>query len=91
LIRVGNSAEKGMFGMDKFSSVIDKMNMKLGSKFLNSLRIKTQLLSRRQCVIDADGAPTPKGCVESIGSSLKDGAEAFIYAVPARRLAGSAF
>ena len=33
--------------MDKFGSVIDRMNMKLGSKFLNSLRIKTQLLKVR--------------------------------------------
>ena len=30
--------------MNKFGSVIDRMDMKLGSKFLNSLRIKTQLL-----------------------------------------------
>jgi len=34
--------------MDKFGSVIDRMDMKLGSKFLNSLRIKTQLLKRLQ-------------------------------------------
>jgi len=27
--------------MDKFGSVIDRVNMKLGSKFLNFLRIKT--------------------------------------------------
>jgi len=30
--------------MEKFGSVIDRMNVKLGSKFLSSLRIKTQLL-----------------------------------------------
>jgi len=30
--------------MDKFGSVVDRMDMKLGSKFLNSLRVKTQLL-----------------------------------------------
>jgi hypothetical protein len=29
--------------MDKFGSVIDRMNMMLGTKFLNSLLIKTQL------------------------------------------------
>jgi hypothetical protein len=29
--------------MDEFGSIIDIMNVKLGSKFLNSLRIKTQL------------------------------------------------
>jgi hypothetical protein len=39
--------------------------MKLGSKFLNSLRIKTQLLKRLQRVIVADGAT----------HSQKDGAE----------------
>ena len=30
--------------MDKFGSIIDRMNMKLRSNFLNSLRIKTQFL-----------------------------------------------
>ena len=48
--RVDNSAESGMSGMDKFGSVIDRMNIKLGSKFPNFLRIKTQLLKRLQCV-----------------------------------------
>jgi hypothetical protein len=42
--------------MDKFGSVIDRMNMKLGSKFLNSLSIKIQLLKRLQCVNVVDGA-----------------------------------
>ena len=51
-MRVDNSAGKGMSGMDKFGSVIDRMNMKLGSKFLTSLRIKIQL----QHVIIVDGA-----------------------------------
>ena len=36
-MRVDNSAGKGMSGMDKFGSVIDRMNRKLGSKFLNSI------------------------------------------------------
>jgi hypothetical protein len=45
-MRVDNSAGKGTPGMDKFGSVIDGINMKLGSKFLNSLRIQTQLLKR---------------------------------------------
>jgi len=40
--------------MIKFGSVIDRMNMKLGSKFLYSLRIKTQLLKRLQRVIVVD-------------------------------------
>ena len=43
-MRVDNSARKGTSGMDKFGSVVDRMDMKLGSKFLNSLRVKTQLL-----------------------------------------------
>jgi hypothetical protein len=38
-MRVDNSAGKGTSGMDKFGSVIDIMNMKLGSKFLISVRI----------------------------------------------------
>ena len=55
------------------------MNMKLGSKFLNSLRIKTQLLRRLQRVIVVDGAThSQKDGVESNGGSLKDGAEAFV-------------
>jgi len=62
LTRVDNSAGKGMSGMDKFGSVIDRMNMKLGSKFFNSLRIKTQLRRRLQREIVVDGAhPLPKG------------------------------
>ena len=40
------------------------MNMKLGSKFFNSLRIKTQLLKRLQRAIVVDGAKTtPKRMV----------------------------
>jgi len=35
LMRVDNSAGKGTSGMDKFDSEIDRMNMKLESKFLN--------------------------------------------------------
>jgi hypothetical protein len=42
--------------MVKFGSVIDIMNMKLGRKFFNSSRIKTQLLKRLQRVIVVDGA-----------------------------------
>ena len=76
---IDNSAGKGTSGMDKFGGVIDRMNMKLGSKFLNSLRIKTQLLRRLQCVIVVDGAThSQKDGVEGNGCSLKDGAEAFV-------------
>jgi hypothetical protein len=44
LMRLDNSAGKGTSGMNKFG-VIDRMNMKLGSKFLNSLRVKTHLIT----------------------------------------------
>jgi hypothetical protein len=37
----------------RFGSVVDRMNMKLGSKFFNSLRVEFQLISRLQCVIAA--------------------------------------
>ena len=59
---IDNSAGKGTSGMDKFGSVIDRMDMKLGSKLLNwkqasnSLRIKTQFLKRLQSVNVVDGA-----------------------------------
>ena len=68
-----NSAVKGTSGMDKYGSVVDRMNIKLGSKFLNSLKIKTQLHKRLQREIVVDG-------VESNGGSFKDGAEAAICA-----------
>jgi hypothetical protein len=54
--------------------------MKLGSKFLNSLRIKTQLLKRLQRVIVVDSAThySQEDGVEGDGCSLEDGAEAFV-------------
>ena len=65
--------------MNKFGSVIDRMNMKLVSKFLNSLRIKTQLLKRLQRVIVVDGAThSQKDDVEGNGGALENGAEAFV-------------
>jgi hypothetical protein len=87
-----NSAGKSTSGMDKFGTVIDRMNMKLGSKFHNSLKIKTQLLKRLQRVIVVDGAiRSQKDGVESNGGSFKAGAEAvYNYAVPVRQSAGSA-
>jgi hypothetical protein len=42
LVVPDNSTKKGRSGMDKFGSIIDRMNMKLGSKILNSLRIKVR-------------------------------------------------
>ena len=66
--------------MNKFGSVVDRLYMKkLGSKFLSSLTIKTQLLKRLQHVIVVDGAThSQKDGVEGNGGSLKDGAEAFV-------------
>jgi hypothetical protein len=64
-------------GMDKFDSIVDRMYMKLGSKFFSSLRVKIQLLKKLQCVIVVDGATrSKKDVVEGNGGSLKDGAEA---------------
>ena len=78
-MRVDISARKGTSGVNMFGSVIDRMNMKLGSKFLNSLRIKTLLLKRLQRVIVVDGAThSQKDGVENNGGSLENGAEAFM-------------
>jgi hypothetical protein len=71
-MRVDISAGKGTSGMNKFGSVIDRMNMKLGSKFISSLRIKTQLLKRLQRVIVVDGAThSQMDCVEGIPGSVE--------------------
>ena len=43
-MRADNSSGKGTSGKDKFGSVVDRMNMKLGSKFLNCLRIKPLIM-----------------------------------------------
>ena len=78
-MRVGNSVKKGTYGMNKLGSVIGGMNMKLGSKFLNSVRITTQLLKSLQRVIVLDGAThTQKDGVKGNIGSLKNGAEAFM-------------
>jgi hypothetical protein len=72
-MRVDNSAGKGTYCVDKFGSVIDRMDMKLGSKFFHSLRIKTQLLKRLQRVIVVDGAThSQKDGVEGNGGSSND-------------------
>ena len=69
-MRVNNSVEKGTSGMDKFGSVIDRINIKLGSMFLSSLKVKTQLLKRLQCVIVVDGdTHSQKDGVEGNGGS----------------------
>jgi len=51
--------------------------MKLGSKFLSSLRVTTQLLKMLQCICDCCRwcHPLPKGWC---GGSLKDVEEAFV-------------
>ena len=65
--------------MNNFGSVIGRMNMKLLSKFLNSLRIKTQLLKRLQRVIVVDSAiHSQKDGGESNRGSLKCGAQDFV-------------
>ena len=77
---IDNSVGKGTSDMDEFGSVVERrMDIKLGSKSLNSLRIKTELLKRLQLVIVVDGAThTPKDGMESNRGSLKGGAEAFM-------------
>jgi len=73
--------------MDKFGSVIDRMNMIIRSKFLNSLRIKTRLLKRLQRVINVDGAThSQKDGVEGNGGSLQGGADALHVPADAQRL-----
>jgi aspartate carbamoyltransferase regulatory subunit len=73
--------------MDKFGSVVDKINMKLESEFLDSLRIKTQLLKRLQRVIVVDSAThSKKDGVEGNRGSFKGGAEAFVLFLRQNRL-----
>jgi hypothetical protein len=80
-------------GINKFGSVADRMYMKLGSKFLSSLRVKAQVSGvhkRLQCVIAVDGAAhSQRDGVEGNGGSLKDGAEAFLL-VPVQHSDSSA-
>jgi hypothetical protein len=54
-MRVNNSTGKGTSGLDKFGSEVHKVHMELGGKRLNSLRIKTQFLERRQSVSVVNG------------------------------------
>ena len=59
--------------MDKFSSVVDRVYVKLRGKLLNSLRIKTQFFERLQSEGVVDGAThTQKDDVESNRGSLKN-------------------
>ena len=64
--------------MDKFSSKVHRVHIKLGGKLLNSLRIKTQFLERLQSVSVVNGAVhTQKDDVESNGGSLENVAMVF--------------
>ena len=86
-MRVDNSTGKGTSGMDKFSSKVHRVQMELGGKLLNSLRIETQFLERLQSVSVVDGAAhTQKDDVESSGAPWRM-LERFC-AVPLRRSAG---
>jgi hypothetical protein len=63
-MRVDDSAGKGTSGMDIFGSVIDRMNMKLESKLLNSLRVKTNSLKGSTRVIFDGATHSQKVAVE---------------------------
>ena len=89
-MRVDNSVGKGTSGMDKFGSVIDKMNIKLGSKFLNYLRIKTQLLKRLLRVIVVDSATHSQKDGVMGSNKLLEGRRSLCCFCAAQRSAGSA-
>ena len=60
-------------------AIADSLYMKLGSEIFNSLKIKTQLLKRPQCVIVGVGATHfQKDGVEGNRGSLTDGAEILV-------------
>ena len=74
-----NSTGKGTSGMDKCSSKLHRVHMKLGGKLFYSLSIKTQFLERFQSVSVVDGAAhTQKDDVESNGGSLENVAKVFV-------------
>ena len=54
-MRVDNSTGKATSGIDKFSSKVHKVHMKLRGKFLKSLIIKTQFINRLQSMSVVDG------------------------------------
>ena len=75
---VGNGTGKGMSGVDKLSSLFDRLHMELGGKFVNSLKIKTQFLKRLQTVSDVDRAThTQQGDVENPGGFFKNSVVTF--------------
>jgi len=62
LMSVGDSSEKGVSGMDKFGSNLNRMHMELRGKFANSIRIKTRVLERLRSMSILDSATVLKGC-----------------------------
>ena len=78
-MRVDNSTGKGTSGMDRFSSDVHRVHIKLGGKLRGSLEIETQFLERLQSVSAVDGAAhTQKDDVESNGGSLENVAKIFV-------------
>ena len=78
-MRVDNSTGKGTSGMDRFSSDVHRVHIKLGGKLRGSLEIETQFLERLQSVSAVDGAAhTQKDDVESNGGSLENIAKVFV-------------
>ena len=78
-MRVDNSTGKGTSGMDKFSSKVHGVHIKLGGKLLNSLRIETQFLERLQSVSVVDGAAhTQKDDVKGNKGPLENVANVFV-------------
>jgi len=77
LVQVNNAIYA--YCMDSFGIVVERMQMKLGSKFLSSLRVKTQLLKRLQCVSVVDGAAhNQKDYVKSKRGSLENVAKVLV-------------
>ena len=78
-MRVDDSTGKGTPDMDKFSSKVHRVHIKLAGKLLNSLRIETQVLEWLQSVSVVDHAVhTQKDDVESNGGSLENVAKVFV-------------
>jgi hypothetical protein len=76
--------------MEKFSSKVHRVQMELGGKLLNSLRIETQFLERLQSVSVVDGAAhTQKDDVEISEGFLENVAKVFVLFLCLRRSAGS--
>ena len=85
-----NSTGKGTSGMDKCSSKLHRVHMKLGGKLFYSLSIKTQFLERFQSVSVVDGAAhTQKDDLKSNRGSLENVAKVFVLFLCGVLLPGS--